>query len=62
MAWDVANIWDVLSRVAKNGMGCFVYECLVRLAEAHMNIDDSDETDMYPLFEEHSLFQSSGYV
>ena len=26
-----------------------------------MNIDDSDESDMYPFFEEPSLFQSSGY-
>ena len=50
MAWDVANLWDVLSRVAKNGMGCFVLGCLVRLVEAHMNRDDSDESDMYQFF------------
>ena len=25
------SVWDVLSRVAKNGMGCFVPRCFVRL-------------------------------
>ena len=34
-AWDVLtggkSLWDVLSRVSKNGMGCFVLGCFVRL-------------------------------
>ena len=29
--WGGKSLWDVLSGVAKNGMGCFVPGCFVRL-------------------------------
>ena len=43
------SLWDVLSGVSKNGMGCFVLECLVRLPNLGLPFP-SKETPYYILF------------